>query len=109
MEELIREQFSKHKISQMQLDPNGFCNAGCWFCPVAYQGNPSHAKTPMPVDLLKKVINNIIEERDKEDGLVSKSFGGFYNSHYNETLLYPHLKDFFEYSISLNIIKNNPL
>lgn len=96
MEELIKEQFSKHKISQMQLDPNGFCNAGCWFCPVAYQGNPSHAKTPMPVDLLKKVINNIIEERDKEDGLVSKSFGGFYNSHYNETLLYPHLKDFFQ-------------
>ena len=90
MESLIKEQFKNHKISQMQLDPNGFCNAGCWFCPVAYKGNPTHAKQNMPISLLNKIIDNIIKERDKENGLVDKNFSGFYTSHYNETLLYPH-------------------
>jgi hypothetical protein len=95
-EEIVREQFRTHKIAQMQLDPNGLCNAGCWFCPVAYKGNPAHAKKAMPVDLLRKIIENMISEREREDGLVSKNFGGFYTSHYNETLLYPHLREFFE-------------
>lgn len=96
IEEIIRESFKTHKISQMQLDPNGHCNAACWFCPVSIKGNPKHAKKAMPVDLLRKIIENMIEEREKEDGLVSKNFGGFYTSHYNETLLYPHLQEFFE-------------
>jgi len=110
IEQIIREAFGKHKISQMQLDPNGHCNAGCWFCPVSIKGNPSHAKKPMPVDLLEKIISNIIEERDREDGLVSKNFGGFYTSHYNETLLYPYLEDFFKilrrYKLMTMILSN---
>jgi hypothetical protein len=27
-------------IKVVQLDPNGLCNAKCWYCPVAYGGNP---------------------------------------------------------------------
>ena len=110
VEEIIRGSFDEHKISQMQLDPNGHCNAACWFCPVSIKGNPVHAKKPMPVDLLRKVIENMIEERDREDGLVSKNFGGFYTSHYNETLLYPYLEDFFkilrEYKLMTMILSN---
>jgi MoaA/NifB/PqqE/SkfB family radical SAM enzyme len=96
LKDIIKDSFNKHKIAQMQLDPNGHCNAGCWFCPVAYQGNPEHAKKPMPIPLLRKIIENIVAERDREDGLVDKNFGGFYTSHYNELLLYPYLREFFE-------------
>lgn len=110
IEEIIRESFKTHKISQMQLDPNGHCNAACWFCPVSLKGNPKHAKKAMPVNLLRKIIENIIEEREREDGLVSKNFGGFYTSHYNETLLYPYLKEFFdilrEYRLMTMILSN---
>ena len=81
IEEIIRQAFNNNKISQMQLDPNGHCNAACWFCPVSVKGNPKHAKKPMPVSLLRKIIENMIEERDREDGLVSKNFGGFYTTH----------------------------
>lgn len=110
IELIIREAFDKHKISQMQLDPNGHCNAACWFCPVSVKGNPKHAKKPMPVSLLRRIIENIIEEREREDGLVSKNFGGFYTSHYNETLLYPYIEDFFEilreYKLMTMILSN---
>ena len=95
--------FQKHKISQMQLDPNGLCNASCWFCPVSTKGNPKHAMKPMPIDLLKRILDNILEEREKENGLVAKTFNGFYTSHYNETLLYPHLEEF------LDTLKQNGL
>ena len=101
--ETIINDFKKHKISQMQLDPNGLCNAGCWFCPVSTRGNPEHAKKPMSIGLFKKIIDNLLEEREKENGLVSKAFNGFYTSHYNETLLYPHLEEFLE------VLKQNRL
>jgi len=89
----VRQQFEKFKIYQMQLDPYGVCNAKCWFCPVKYKGNPTHGKEVMSVELLTKIIENIIEEREKEDGLVHKNFGGFYTAHYNEILLYPHFEE----------------
>ena len=88
--EYVLEQFKIHKISQMQLDPYGVCNAKCWFCPVRYEGNPSEGKYTMSPELLEKILSNLIEEREKEDGLVSKSFNGFYTAHYNEVLLYKH-------------------
>lgn len=88
----IKEQFKKHKISQMQLDPYGFCNAKCWFCPVKYRGNPDSGKETMSVELLEKIINDIMGER-RADGLVNLNFGGFYTAHYNEILLYKHFED----------------
>jgi hypothetical protein len=94
--EKIINDFKKYKITQLQLDPFGFCNAGCWFCPVKYMGNPEDGKKTMSVELLEKIIENLIEEREKPDGLVSKSFGGFYTAHYNEILLYKHFKDLLE-------------
>lgn len=88
----IKEKISTHKIRNLQLDPNGSCNAGCWFCPVRYVGNPPDAKNQMPVDLLEKIFDDIIYERDNGT-LVDKRFNGFYTSHYNEILLYKYFED----------------
>ena len=89
----IKEQFQTYKISQLQLDPYGVCNAKCWFCPVKYRGNPTEGKEVMSPELLEKIIKNLVDEREKPDGLVSKGFGGFYTAHYNEILLYPHFEE----------------
>ena len=93
IDEHIRKQFQSYKISQLQLDPYGVCNAKCWFCPVAIKGNPKEGREVMSPELLEKIIKNLIDEREKEDGLVSKNFGGFYTAHYNEILLYPHFEE----------------
>lgn len=93
---MIKEQFEKYKITQMQLDPYGVCNAKCWFCPVKYRGNPVEGRESMSIELLEKIIKNLIDERERPDGLVSKNFGGFYTAHYNEILLYKHFKEFLE-------------
>lgn len=78
----------------MQLDPFGVCNAKCWFCPVKYKGNPESGRETMSIELLEKIIKNLVDERDKEDGLVAKTFNGFYTAHYNEILLYKHFPEF---------------
>jgi len=93
MIENIQNQFQQYKINQLQLDPFGVCNAKCWFCPVVLKGNPKEGREVMSPELLEKIIKNLIDEREKDNGLVTKSFGGFYTAHYNEILLYPHFEE----------------
>jgi hypothetical protein len=90
---LVESQFEKFKITNLQIDPYGVCNAKCWFCPVKYKGNPTHGKEVMSPELFEKIIQNLIEEREKPNGLVGKEFNGFYTAHYNEVLLYPHFEE----------------
>lgn len=110
IEDYIREQFKTHKIHQMQLDPYGVCNARCWFCPIKYRGNPASGKEAMSPELLRKIIENLITEREKPDGLVHKNFGGFYTAHYNEILLYPHFEELLkicqEYRLVFMVLSN---
>lgn len=81
------------KIRYAQIDPNGLCNAGCWFCPVAYIGNPKEAINQM----LPEEFRNIIQQIDYYKGdIVSPEFNGIYSSHYNEALLYRYFEEMLE-------------
>ena len=97
MIEEIKTKLNSVKIREMQLDPNGLCNVGCWYCPVRYRGNPTHTKNNMPKELLRKILKNIFDEKHNPDGLIHSDFYGFYTAHYNEVLLYKH----FDYMLEL--------
>jgi hypothetical protein len=106
----IKESFKNYKIQMLQLDPFGVCNAKCWYCPVRYLGNPDEGKEVMSPELLEKIIKNLIDERDKEDGLVSKNFNSFFTSHYNEILLYKHFEELLQlcekYGLQCQVLSN---
>lgn len=94
-------------IDFIQLDPNGLCNAGCWFCPVSTLGNPKEFVNQMDVDLLYKIIKNI----DFEKGhLVRKDLDFIFPAHYNEVLLYKNFEDFLrildEFGLTVCILTN---
>jgi radical SAM protein with 4Fe4S-binding SPASM domain len=91
----ILEKLKNSKIKFAQIDPFGWCNAKCWFCPVKYEPLPVEGKTVMPVELLEKIFFDLAQEREL-DQIVSKDFRFFYTAHYNEILLYKHLEDLFK-------------
>lgn len=92
-EMVIPEILKQIKITDLQLDPFGYCNAKCWFCPVGYDGNPVRAAKHMPIDLLDKIFSDINKEKHAADGVVDKNFNHFYTAHYNEVLLYKYLEE----------------
>lgn len=99
----LDEIFKRHKIRYLQLDPYGVCNAKCWFCPVKYKKAPEHSKQIMSPELIRKILNNLIIERQKDNGLVDKNFGLVYTSHYNEILLYPHFEELLKICVELKL------
>lgn len=90
---VIKENLNKLKITDAQIDPFGYCNAKCWFCPVKYEGNPIHAAKHMSLDVLDKILYELYKEKKDVNGIVSSSFEHFYTAHYNEILLYKHLEE----------------
>ena len=80
-------------IRYAQIDPNGLCNAGCWFCPVSYLGNPIESINQMPIEDFRNIIQQI---HDNKGSIVSPQFNGIYTSHYNEALLYSHFEEMLE-------------
>ena len=88
---VISELLHQHKITDAQIDPFGYCNAKCWFCPVKYEGNPIHTAKHMSPDLMDKILLNLYKE--KSNGVVSPNFNHFYTAHYNEILLYKYLDE----------------
>ena len=46
-------------INFIQIDPNGLCNAGCWFCPVSLIGNPKEHISQMSPELYEDIIKQI--------------------------------------------------
>jgi MoaA/NifB/PqqE/SkfB family radical SAM enzyme len=80
-------------IKVLEIDPNGLCNAKCWYCPVAYGGNPQIGKKNMDIYLFISVLDQL----DKGRGdFVDPNFNTVINAHYNEVLLYPHFKEMIE-------------
>ena len=108
---VVRENLkNNNKINLLQLDPFGYCNAKCWFCPVKYQPAPIEGKVNMSPELLEKIIANIIEERDRPDGLVDPGFHFLYTAHYNEVLLYKHFEEMLQilrkYKLKTTVLSN---
>jgi MoaA/NifB/PqqE/SkfB family radical SAM enzyme len=96
-----------YKIKAVQIDVNGFCNAGCWFCPVRYEGNPVSEKRDMPL----KELDNILKQlKDGKDDFVDKSLYLIYTANYNEVLLYKYFEEMFDvyrkYDFKINILTN---
>jgi len=79
------------QIQLVQLDPNGLCNSGCWFCPVAYKPNPEVARKDMPIETIKDII---IQLKGGMGDFVSSTFNFIYTAHYNEVLLYKYFEEF---------------
>ena len=77
-------------IKMVQLDPNGLCNAKCWYCPVAYGGNPKIGKKNMDIDVLEDILKQLDNGRGD---FVDLNFKTILNAHYNEILLYPHFQE----------------
>lgn len=94
-------------INYIQLDPNGLCNAGCWFCPISNLGNPKNQISQMSIDLFEKIIKNIVELKGT---LVNPNLHFIYCSHYNEVLLYRYFEPMLEilnkYNLTLCLLTN---
>jgi len=94
------------KIDYINIDPNGLCNAKCWFCPVAYVGNPKNNIGTMSIETME----DIFKQLDKGRGdWVNENI---YNTpiHFNEVLLYPYFEEMLKlhekYNIKLGIYTN---
>jgi radical SAM protein with 4Fe4S-binding SPASM domain len=100
----------KAKIKSLQLDPFGYCNAKCWFCPVKYFPQPEEGLASMSIDLAEKILKEIYEEKNKIDGIVHPNFGPIAFSHYNEILLYKRFEELLallrKYSFKCMILSN---
>lgn len=83
----------QYKISMAQIDPNGLCNAGCWFCPVRYAENPLAQRTNMPIETFESIIDQLVAGRGT---YVSETFDFIYTAHYNEVLLYKYFPEMLE-------------
>ena len=94
-------------IKLVQLDPNGLCNLGCWFCPVRYEENPLIGRNTMPINTIRHIIEQL---QDGVGDFVDPEFSFIYTAHYNEVLLYKHFKEmldlFREYGIRTMVLTN---
>lgn len=108
--ELIKKRLYQHQITSAQIDPFSYCNSRCWYCPVRYIPNPAQAVKQMPIELFRKILVDLDEEKKKEHGIVHKDFQFIYTGHYNEILLYRHFKEMLdllrEFHIKTMILSN---
>ena len=77
-------------LKAVQIDVNGLCNSGCWFCPVSYAGNPESAKRDMSIQGLENILIQLTEGKGD---FVDPDLDTVYSANYNEVLLYPYFED----------------
>jgi MoaA/NifB/PqqE/SkfB family radical SAM enzyme len=92
----IRKKLLTTKIQKVQIDPFGYCNAKCWFCPVRYKPQPEIGLNPMPVALLENILQQIDSHKKDPNGIIDSSLDLILTAHYNEVLLYKHIEEFFK-------------
>ena len=94
-------------IKFIQLDPNGLCNAGCWFCPVSTLGNPPHQIEQMPIEVFESAIKQITELKGD---IIAEGLHFIYGSHFNEVLLYRYFEQMLQvltkYNLSICLLTN---
>lgn len=95
------------KIKAVQIDVNGLCNSGCWFCPVSYAGNPKSAIRDMTINELDEIFKQLTEGKGD---FVDESLNFIYSANYNEVLLYKHfdqmLETYRKYNFKTYILTN---
>lgn len=74
------------KIGWVCIDPNGYCPNQCWFCPRGWMPNPAHAEREMPLDEVRRLL----DQCTLADPVFAPSFNFVSFTHYNEILLYSH-------------------
>lgn len=84
---------NKYVINAVQIDVNGLCNSGCWFCPVSYAGNPKSAIRDMKLEELENIFKQLT---DGKGDFVNPDLELIYSANYNEVLLYKNFKEMLE-------------
>lgn len=106
----IKTKIFTTKINRFTLDPFGFCNSKCWYCPVTYQGNPEIGMKILSIADIRYILEQVSEERSREDGIFVPDFKHMRTAHFNEILLYPHLEEllelFSEFGLWTSILSN---
>jgi MoaA/NifB/PqqE/SkfB family radical SAM enzyme len=94
-------------IKAVQIDVNGLCNAGCWFCPVSYEGNPESARRDMTLEELESIL---IQLSSGKGDFVDPDLNLIYTANYNEVLLYKNFEEMLalyrKYGFKINILTN---
>jgi len=94
-------------IRAVQIDVNGLCNAGCWFCPVSYEGNPKSARKDMELHELEHILKQLSEGKGK---FVDPDLTLLYTANYNEVLLYKHFDQMLDlyrkYGFKISVLTN---
>lgn len=84
---------NKYVIKAVQIDVNGLCNSGCWFCPVSYAGNPKSAIKDMKIQELDNIFKQLVEGKGD---FVDPKLNFAYSANYNEVLLYKNFEAMLE-------------
>jgi MoaA/NifB/PqqE/SkfB family radical SAM enzyme len=94
-------------IKLAQIDPFGYCNAKCWYCPNKYYQQPKRLTQHMPIRAFEHIIKSLC---DSKGSIVDPGFDFVYVSHYNEIILYRHFAEMLEvlkkYRLKTMILSN---
>lgn len=99
-EDQIYQKLLSTKLNSIQIDPYGYCNNTCWFCPRGHIPNPRIYKRHMPISLMDHIIRQFVEGKGT---ICEEQFSHIWTGHYNEILLYRHFGGF------LNILEKYKL
>jgi hypothetical protein len=106
-EDAIYRKLVETKLDSIQLDPFGYCNNACWFCPRGYIPNPRVYRKHMPLDLMEHIIKQFV---DGKGTICVDNFWHIWTGHYNEIILYRHFGGFLDllkkYKLCTTVLSN---